>query len=438
MKSILKLAIILLFMPFILAYGQKTDKISGDSLSLNEILNEVIQNYPAIKKAQSDITSADARIGLAKTAYLPDVNVSASYTFLGPTSSITIPNMGTFQLYPANNYSAMLNVNENIFDFGKTEKNVAFEKQNKEMVGLSIDQLKQKLSGMMVGNYYSIVFLQEAIKIKDDELATLKAHFHFVEKRAASGSATKYEILTTKVRISNNETQKADLQNALIIQLSQLSSFLGKTQDTKLKVKAELLAPQVFASTDSLFNFAFFHRNEMKIAKQKSTLYETKLKIVSSVNNPSINVFGSGGLKNGYLPDINALTPNYALGVGIKVPIFDANRSKYTKIQANTDIQANVQETELIRRNIVNEVVECKANTESALKKLQLNELQLEQAKEAYSLAETNFNAGIITNVELMFNFTAVTDSKLALLKSKIDYSVSLLKLKLALGEQIY
>jgi outer membrane protein TolC len=441
MKSILKLGIVLLTMPLMLVHGQKTDKISGDSLSLNEILNVVIQNYPAIKKAQSDITSADAKIELAKTAYLPDVNVSASYTFLGPTSTITIPYNGVptpFQLYPANNYSAMLNVNENIYDFGKTEKNVAFEKQSKEMVGLSIDQLKQKLSGMMVGNFYSIVFLQEAINIKDEELATLKAHFHFVEKKAASGSATKYEILTTKVRISNNETQKADLQNALLIQLSQLNSYLGKTQDTKLKVKNELLAPQIFATSDSLFNFAFIHRNEMKIAKQKSALYDTRLKIVSSVNKPSVNVFGSGGLKNGYLPDINVLTPNYALGVGIKVPIFDANRSKYTKIQANSDIQANIQETELIRRNIVNEVVECKANAESALKKLQLTDLQLDQAKEAYSLAETNFEVGAITNVELMFSFTAITDSKLALLKSKIEYSVSLLKLKLALGEQIY
>ena len=199
-----------------------------------------------------------------------------------------------------------------------------------------------------------------------------------------------------------------------------------------------LFAPQIFASSDTLFNFAFNHRNEMKIAKQKSALYETRLKIVGSVNNPSVNIFGSGGLKNGYLPDINVLTPNYALGVGIKVPIFDANRSKYTKIQANSDIQANIQETELIRRNIINEVVECKANAESALKKLQLADLQLDQAKEAYSLAETNFEAGAITNVELMFSFTAVTDSKLALLKSKIDFSISLLKLKLALGEQIY
>ena len=439
MKSIYKFIGVLLFMPFVFANGQNNVvKQYSDSLTLTEILNSVMTNYPAIKKAQSDLVSSEAKVGLAKTAYLPDVNLSASYTFLGPTSSFFIPNLGTFQLYPANNYSAMLNVSESIYDFGRTEKNITFEKQSKDLVGLNVDQLKQKLSVLMLGNFYSIVFLQEAIRIKDEELATLKEHFHFVEKKAATGSATKYEILTTKVRISSNETQKADLLNALQVQLSQLNSFLGKTQDSKLKVKSEILSPQILAPNDSLISFAFDHRNEMKIARQKSSMADTKLKIVNSQNNPSLNFFGSGGLKNGYLPDINILTPNYAIGVGLKVPIFDATRSKYTKIMAQSEINGNAQETELVRRNIVNEVIENKANAESALKKVTLSELLLQQAQQAYELAEINFKAGVITNVELMFSFTSVTDSKLALLKTKIDYSVSLLKLKIALGEPIY
>lgn len=438
MKSIFKLTVALLLLPIGLVYGQKTDKIPGDSLSLSQILNEVIHNYPSIKKAQSDIESADAKIGLAKTAYLPDVNVSASYTLIGPTSTITIPTLGSFQMSSANNYSAMLNVNENIYDFGKTNRNVTFEKQSKELVGLSVDQLKQKLSSMMVGNFYSILFLQEAIKIKDEELVTLKEHFHFVEKKEASGSATKYEILTTKVRISTNESQKTDLLNALQVQLSQLNSFLGKSQDTKLKVKNELFAPQIFASNDSLFASAFDQRSEMKIVRQKSELASSRLKMVNVQNNPSLNFFGTGGYKNGYIPDLNKLTANFAVGVGLRIPIFDANRSKYTKIQAQSEINGNVQEIDLTRRNIVNEVVESKANAESALKKVNLSELQLEQAQQAYTLAETSFSAGTITNLELMYSYTAVTDAKLALLKTKIDYSVSLLKLKIALGEHIY
>ena len=101
MKSIYKLIIVLVLLPLVVVHGQNTGKSTGDSLSLQGILNEVIHNYPAIRKAQIDIESSEAKIGLAKTAYLPDVNVSASYTLIGPTSSISIPNLGTFQLYPA-------------------------------------------------------------------------------------------------------------------------------------------------------------------------------------------------------------------------------------------------------------------------------------------------------------------------------------------------
>ena len=438
MKSIYKLIIVLVLLPLVAIHGQNTDKSNGDSLSLQGILNEVIHNYPAIRKAQIDIESSEAKIGLAKTAYLPDVNVSASYTLIGPTSSISIPNLGTFQLYPANNYSAMLNISESIYDFGKTDKNVAYEKQNKELTGFSIEQLKQKLSAMMVGNYYSIVFLQEAIRIKDEELATLNEHLNFVQKKEATGSATKYEILTTKVRISAIENQKTDLLTALQIQQSQLNSFLGKSQGTKLLVKKELLSTQILVPNDSLFSFAYDHRNEMKIVMQKGKLADTRLKMVNSQNNPSLNFFGSGGLKNGYLPDISILTANYAVGIGLKVPLFDANRSKYNKVMAQSDIRGNAEDTELTRRSIVNEVVESRSNTESALKKVSQSELQVEQAQQAYTLAETNYQAGAITNLDLLDSFTALAESKLFLLKTKIDYSASLLKLKIALGEQIY
>jgi outer membrane protein len=438
MKSIFKLTVVLLLLPFGMVIGQTTGKISGDSLTLNEILNEVIHNYPSIKKAQTDLESSDAKIGLAKTAYLPNVDATAAYTLIGPTSTISIPGLGSFQMNPASNYSAMLSVTESIYDFGKTQKNIAFEKQSRELAGLSVEQLKQKLSGMMVGNFYSILFLQEAIKIKDEEMLTLKAHFNFVEKKEASGSATKYELLTTKVRISANESQKTDLLNALQIQLGQLNSFLGKSQDTKLKVKKELFAPQIMASNDSLFSYAFDHRNEIKVARQKTELANSRLGIVNAQNNPSLNFIGAAGFKNGYIPDLAKFTPNFVAGVSLKVPLFDANRSKYTKIQAQSEIKGNVQETDLTRRAIVNEVVESKANAETALKKVNLSELQLEQAEQAHALAETSFKAGVITNVELMYSYTAVTDSKLALLKTKIDYSVSLLKLKIALGEQIY
>jgi outer membrane protein len=44
----------------------------------------------------------------------------------------------------------------------------------------------------------------------------------------------------------------------------------------------------------------------------------------------------------------------------------------------------------------------------------------------------------VITNLDLLDATLTVAESRLQLLKSKIDYSVSLYRLKMALGDRLY
>ena len=439
MRLIYKISIALLLLPFVAMEAQNQGKqLPSDSLSLSYIINTVVSNYPALLRAEKDLEMANAKKDLTKTAYLPDVNFSTSYTRIGPVTSIMFGGKD-LQLYPPDVYNVTFSVNENIYDFGKTNKNLDLDEKNKEIVKLSSSQIKQRLSMALLGNFYTIAFLQEAIKIKDEQLKTLTEHLYFVEKKAATGSATKYEIFATKVRLSGIENQKTDLLTALQIQNGQLNSYLGKPQDTQLKVKNELLASRLIPSTDSLFNVAFANRNEMKIAHQKEEIFKSKLEVIKVQNNPSLNACASGGFKNGYLndnfQDVGKL--NFAVGVGLKVPIFDANRSKYIKVAANADLDGIKQETELTRRTITNEVVESRANALASLKKVTQSELQLDQAQQANALAKTSFEAGTITNLDLLDSYTVLSETEFALLKTKIDYTISLYKLRIALGEQI-
>jgi len=410
---------------------------SSDSVSLSYIVNQVTGNYPTIKKNEQDISAADARIGLAKTAYYPDISLNSSYSHIGPVSSITFPGFGTFDLYPANNYSATINYNQTVYDFGKTEKIVAMESQNKALASLSTDQIKQRLSLSIVNIYYAIVYLQEAIKIKDEQLNTLTGHLRFVEKKKETGSATTYEVLTTKVRISTIENQKTDLQTSLKVQICQMNSLLGKPEKTSLTVKKELQPVVSFMSDDSLPVYATRTRQELKIAQQRINVSELRYKMINTEHSPVVTAFASGGVKNGYFPDMNQGKLNYVIGVGLKIPVFDAGRTKFNLLQIKTDIENSKQDEELTRRNIVNEVVENEAGVEAALQKITQLQLQLKQAEQAYTLAETSFRSGVITNIELLDNATSLSEAKLMMLKANIDYSVSVLKLKLALGEKL-
>jgi outer membrane protein TolC len=200
----------------------------------------------------------------------------------------------------------------------------------------------------------------------------------------------------------------------------------------------DMTAPLSEMPYDSLISTAMQKRDEMKLANDKAKLAMLRYDFTSRQNSPLVNAFFSGGIKNGYIPDLNQPKVNFAAGLGLKIPIFDGKRNKYNLVQAKSAIQSNDDETEITRRNIINEIVESQGNVRAAQKKVEQSELQYRQATDAYRLAKVSYESGVITNLELLDNSTALSESRLMLLKAKIDHTVNLYKLKSTIGERLY
>ncbi len=409
-----------------------------DSLSLTYIIKQVTTSYPSVKVAEEAIKNSDTKIRLARTGYYPVADVTASFSNIGPVTKLAIPNLGTFQLYPANNYSASVNYNEVLYDFGRTKQNIDFENENKAITEQTLEQVKQKLALIAVNNFYTLVFLQAAIKIKNEQLDALNEHLGYVEKMMATGSATEYQILTTKVKISAVESQKVDLVASLTSYQASLNSLLGSVHLINPVVKNELSAEAPVIPADSILSYAFHNRDEVILNEKKASLAELRYGMTKLQNKPLLSFIASGGIKNGYIPDLYKITPNYVLGLGFRIPIFDGLKNKYNLMQAQSAITSLSYESEFTKRNISNELSESEANLFASEKKISQFKLQLSQALRAYSLAETSFKSGVITNLDLLDANTNVSESKLLLLKAKIDYAVSVYKLKAALGERLY
>jgi outer membrane protein len=440
-KSISFLLILLLFQINILQGQSIIDtnmKPSGDSLSLRSIIEKVIANYPAVKAAEEAVNYADIRIGLAKTGYNPVVDIKAGFANLAPVTKLTFPSLGTFQLYPAYNYSASVNLQQLVYDFGRTRQNVEFENENKAVGQQTLEQVKQRLSLLTVNNFYALFFLQAEIKIKDEQLTALNEHLQYIEKMMATGSATEYQVLSTKVRISTVESQRVDIIASLAAQQASLNSLLGNDQAVRPVVKNELSVDPPVIPSDSILSYAFHNRDEVLINEKKTSLAELRYGITKLQNRPLLSLQASGGAKNGYIPDLGKLTPDYVVGLGLRIPIFDGMKNKYYLSQAQSAITSLSYESDFTKRTISNEVYESEAAMFAAKKKISQFELQLSQALRAYSLAETSFKSGVITNLDLLDANTSVSESSLMLLKARIDYAASVYKLKAALGERIY
>ncbi|MEI7828851.1 MAG: TolC family protein [Prolixibacteraceae bacterium] len=417
------------------SFGQKNQI---DSLELTPLISKVIETYPTIQQAAEALNAADLKIAMARTAYLPNAQFSGSYAHVGPVPSLTIPDVGSFSLSPTNILNSGVNINETISDFGKTKKSIAYEEKSKELSALGIGQVKQKMALAVIGCYYSMLYFQEAIAIKDNQLLTLQEHLKNVEKKVATGSATQFEILSTKVRISTVESQRTDIVTSLNYQNSYLNMLLGEQFSTVHRVKNLLRSEVIPLSEDSLIATALSNRNELKIALKKMNLSQAYQDMVKQNKNPVLGAFASGGWKNGYIPKLDQLRANYAVGLNLIIPIYDATRTNLNTQLAGSAIRSNGYEIDLTRRTITNEVMESTNALRAAISKSELFDMQLSQAKKALELADLKFKAGTLTNLDLLDSENAVAESSLLFLKARMERVVVIWKLKATLGINLY
>ena len=85
--------------------------------------------------------------------------------------------------------------------------------------------------------YYNILFAREAIRVQDEQIASLRRHQNEMEQRVQGGVSTQYDVTTTKVRIAQAENARIDQLNQLLNQEAQLARLLHRPATDNLPVR---------------------------------------------------------------------------------------------------------------------------------------------------------------------------------------------------------
>jgi outer membrane protein len=408
-----------------------------DTLHFSDIVRNVIQNNPLIKESGEKVNSSELAVQLARTAYMPTLDINADYSHMAPIPSFDIEPFGHIQLYPDNSMNYSISAHQLLYDFGRTSRSAEVSEKGKELATLSAEQLKQKLVLQSAGLFYSLVYFQVKKEITNEHLNTLKKHMKVIEEKQITGSATQYEILSTQVEVSSSETELSEIDNNYIVILSQLNSLMGSHLDN-IVFDYDTNSVGMLDQLDSSYVFAASHRDELLIGQNKQSLEELNYRMLKASNNPTLGIFASGGYKNGYLPEIEKLEANYIVGISLNFPVFDGNR-KHIKLQmADCSIKQSNYDLENISHYVHDQISESYSQLLLAEKKIEQSKIQLQLAQEAYAQAELKYNEGVITNLDLIYAEDALASSKLMLLKNKVDNQLYMLKFKAAIGERLY
>lgn len=394
---------------------------------LKGLIQAAVSNYPRIKEMEESLKADGVKESIIKAGYLPTVNTNISYRLDAPVAKAEFPlptGPATIQFTPYNNYNAAVNVQQLIYDFGRTKLKLSKNDTEHSLNVENLDNSKNAIAYQVAQLYYNIQFYQKAIQVQTDQISSLKENERLIKARIKNGDALEYDLLTTQVRTSNATNRLNDLQSSLEKQYV-LIQWLTATD-----VRGKIPARESYDELTLLMEAGDWMKinPEARVIQKRLDVYQYDLKESGIESRPSLTGTASGGVRNGYQPDIDQWRLNGSVGVGLNIPILSGDRPKLRQKLTQVQIDATKASLKTLENNIQKDLATVQEDYKNLQEKIKNTSVLVTQADRAYSLAQVRFKEGLITNVELLTAQTNVEDAKLQLVQ--LQYQTQLDKLE--------
>lgn len=390
--------------------------------SFDDCLKWAIYNNIDIRQQMLSVLEADENIGMAKDAYLPNVNFSSSQSF----SNYPAPQQGQ----NANSYNSSYSINANwtVWEGNARKYRVESTRLLKLQQQLYGEDVVKNLQIGILQAYLNILYNAEAVDIAQKSLEVSSAQAQRTKRLMETGR-------TSRVDYAQIESQKAqDEYNLVQAKSSYASAKITLKNILNLGLDYDLNIQEINFS-DSLVNISLPPKTEVfeiamnwlpqfKSNELNKSIYDYNIKIAKSSYFPSISL--NGGLGSGYNSSSSwnwgAQMKNFFnenIGLSLTVPIYDGNATRravnIAKLQA---IEYDLNKTQL--RNELSQTIEnLYIESDNSRAKYLSGLSQLEATQLSAELVDRQFELGLVNPLELLTAHNNLLNARLQLLQSK-------------------
>lgn len=409
----------------------------GDSLRVEEAVRVVVESHPAVQEAQEGIAVSRARVQETRSALSPVIGATGLYSHVGPVPSLEFQDR-SISLFPANNYSAGVTVRQTVYDGGQRDLVVDRALSMEETAAEAVDQVRFELAYQTVDAFDAILFLGESLKVQNEELVALQRHLTVTEGMVQSGTATDFEVLTTQVRIADAESRRVETEHAVEVRRIELRQLLGMPAGAPLLLAGGFQGELLDLDVEALMRRALAQRPEMKLSRSVEGTARVQARLSSLGDKPSVNVNLTLGAKNGYVPHLNAVKPNWVAGMSLDFPLFNGHRTQSQVEVSEAGLSQAQARTRVVERGVRTQVEQAVASVRAGQEKIRAAEIQVRQAEAALELAETRYQAGVITNLDILDAQTSLSAARLVELRARYELSRDRNQLRKSVGDRFW
>jgi len=415
-----------------------------EQFSLERCIEIALAKNPEIAAAQWDISAANSRLDVAKSAFWPQVGIEGAYQhYVDNQRLIAAEFNGQLGVFDNDILRSDLVGKMNLYSGGRITSEAGAAEKLSEAEAKKFIRTRDELIYSVTGVFYSILGQQKIISSLEFSRGALAEHLLRVTQLYEVQKAAKVDILRTEVRLTNLKQSIIKEENTLAVQKRILFSLMGLDVAPENAIFDQELNPaETPVDSAQLVETAMQNRPDYQAAKDRMEAQALRVEAAEAGHYPSINLLGSYGVRNAPSPeDIgrNAETTRDAgfIGVVLTVPLFEGGRVSAKVSEERAALSAakeRLRKLELqIRQETETAVLDVLANKA----RIKATEKSIEQAKESFRIESMKYDLGKGSITDVLDAASAQIEAETTYYRAGIDYYISMAKLKLATGGTI-
>ncbi len=290
---------------------------------------------------------------------------------------------------------------------------------------------RQSLIVGVIGAYFSVVQQREAVKIQAESVARAEQTVKETEVRLQEGMIIEMDLLNAQQQLASAQAQQVQAEESYQQAMDQLMLQLGLEIGGKPELVSEVEYRPEDQDLGKATEQALELRPELYLAQLGIEDSQAGVRLARSRRLPSLDLLG--GLTRFATGGSNNL---WNLGLAATVPL-GARDLEQGYRQSQWSLLLAQQSLEDTRQRVIADIRSQVRAAEAARRQVDLAEQGVKIAERSVVQAKRLVEEDLRTNRDLLEAQRSLRDSKLGLSSSKINYFMAVMRLKVAMGQDV-
>ena len=418
-----------------------TLSFSQDNNGLNGFIKLAVENNTGIKPLEESVNNSAIKTEQSKSGYYPQLSLSGAYTRMSLFSELSIPFNGKvmdLKFGIPNNYSTKATVSQQIFNWGRTGKTVELNEVGMESANTNIETNKFFIAYQVVPLFYGTIFLNESIKIMDNNIKLFQDKLEILRKRFQEGLASNFDISLIEYQINSIRSQKEDLLNNINKYKISYNRLSNRKNDESFSPAGELEFAQITQSKNEFLKAALLDRIEFHQFKQQQDLTKTQIELTKTNDKPNLNFAFNYEFRNGFMPDMDIIKGNWNAVLSFSYPVFDGFKTKYAVEEGESSLKIIDYRKSDFELGIESDIEQIMSDLKTLENKIAIEKQKIIHSETALKIAEERYSGSLISTTDLIEAQNNFGNAKLNYLQ--LVYSHILVKYNLyrTIGKKLF